>query len=63
MIGPAFISAPDSAFPLWSQAGLTASRRGPTDVVALLVPADLFTGTDYICRPCAKHAATFSLAG
>jgi hypothetical protein len=21
------------------------------------------TGTDYICRPCAKHAATFSLAG
>jgi hypothetical protein len=21
------------------------------------------TGTDYVCRPCAKHAATFSLAG
>ena len=21
------------------------------------------TGSDYICRPCAKHAATFSLAG
>ena len=46
----ASISAPDGAFPLWAQAGLIASRRGPTDVVILLVPADLFTGTDYICH-------------
>jgi hypothetical protein len=21
------------------------------------------TGTDYVCKPCAKHASTFSLAG
>ena len=21
------------------------------------------TGTDYVCKPCAKHATTFSLAG
>jgi|GEM_PF-2372578 hypothetical protein len=21
------------------------------------------TGTDYVCKPCAKHAATFSLVG